>query len=247
MQVTLTPAGAGALRARLAGRADALGNWSRHGRRVARTVVQTLERSRSAVAEGTADVVLRDRRAVLRLTPEVLDHLSPGAAPDAGWEELPGWDAAAIDSGVSASRGGPFPALPLIRVTATGRTGGRGARGRGQEDGGRDVPPGPWGLRRLPEAQAWASGVLIPDLRLVQGASGVRVCAVRSAGHGRRLAVIASRAPSGEPVLFFGHPQAVAPLLSAGLPAVSSPEADLRSLLPLLDLAVAPPSEPQPK
>ncbi|HEX2324787.1 MAG TPA: DUF790 family protein, partial [Chloroflexota bacterium] len=105
VQVTLSPAGAGALRARLAGRADALGSWSRHGRRVARTVVQALERSRSVVAEGTADVVLRDRRAELRLTPEVLDHLSPGAAPDAGWEELPGWDAAAIDSGVSASRG----------------------------------------------------------------------------------------------------------------------------------------------
>ena len=186
---------------------------------------------------------------MLRLTPEVLDHLSPGAAPDAGWEELPGWDAAAIDSGVSASRGALSRRSPSSGSQAQdGQAGGQAGEGPAGE-GGRtgDVPPGPWGLRRLPEAQAWASGVLIPDLRLVQGASGVRVCAVRSAGHGRRLAVIASRAPSGEPVLFFGHPLAVAPLLSAGLPAVSTPEADLRSLLPLLDMAVAPPSEPLPK
>ena len=184
---------------------------------------------------------------MLRLTPEVLDHLSPGAAPDAGWEELPGWDAAAIDSGVSASRGALSRRSPSSWSQPQDGQAGEEPAGEGRRTGAGDVPPGPWGLRRLPEAQAWASGVLIPDLRLVQGASGVRVCAVRSAGHGRRLAVIASRAPSGEPVLFFGHPQAVAPLLSAGLPAVSSPEADLRSLLPLLDVAVAPPSEPLPK
>src|SRR3712207_7417977 len=36
-----------------------------------------------------------------------------------------------------------------------------------------------WGLRRLPEAQAWASGVLVPEVRLVHGAAAARVCAAR--------------------------------------------------------------------
>jgi hypothetical protein len=126
---------------RLAGRSDALGSWARHGRRVARTVVQILERGRRSVLEGTALIVLRDRRAELRLTPEVLDLLSGDGAPDAGWDDLPGWDR------------------------------------------------------------------------------------------------------SGEPVVFFGAPPAVAPLLAAGLPAVATDEADLR---PVLDAVEVPPPPPPP-
>jgi hypothetical protein len=233
VQVTLAAQGAGALRARLSGRSDALGSWARHGRRVARTVVQALERGRGVVAEGSADVVLRDRRAVLRLTSEVLDHLSPGAAPDAGWDELPGWDAGAIEAGLSATRAALTRRAPPLQTDEPGD----GEVVDASKTGA--VPPRAWGLRRLPEPQAWAAGVLVPDLRLVQGADGVRLCAVRSAGHGRRLATIAPRAPSGEPVLFLGHPEAVAPLLSAGLPAAATPEVDLRPLLPLLDASVA--------
>jgi hypothetical protein len=210
VELTLRRAGPGAVALHLAGRADAFGGWARHGRRVARTVVQLLERGRQTVAEGTALVVLRDRRAALRLTPEVLDFLSGGAAaPDAGWDDLPGWDAPALAAGLAASRGAPW---------------------RRKSDGP-DGAGGSWGLRRLPEAQAWATGVLVPDVRLVRGSTGVRVCAARSARHGERLATIAAGAQSGEQVVFFGAPEAVAPLLAAGQRALATPEVDLRPLL----------------
>jgi hypothetical protein len=208
VELTLRRAGPGTVAMRLEGRADAFGSWARHGRRVARTVVQLLERGRRAVAEGSALVVLRERRAALRLTPEVLDFLSGGAvAPDAGWDDLPGWDAPAVAAGVAA----------------------RGTLGRRRTDS----PEGSrgWGLRRLPEAQAWASGVLVPDVRLVRGDTAVRVCAARSARHGERLATVAAGAHSGEEVVFLGPPEAVAPLLAAGQRALATPEVDLRPLL----------------
>src|SRR5215216_6247848 len=63
----------GGLQVRLAGRQDALGVWARHGRRVARSLVQVLERGRATVVDGEAEVAIRDRRAQLRLTPEALD------------------------------------------------------------------------------------------------------------------------------------------------------------------------------
>jgi hypothetical protein len=161
-------------------------------------------------------VVLRERRAELRLTPEVLDLLSGEDAPDAGWDDLPGWDPSAVGAAVAAG-------------------------GRRRPGGGAGGPA--WGLRRLPEAQAWASGVLVPEVRLVRGAAAVRVCAVRSAGHGRRLAAVAGGARSGEPLVFFGAPPAVAPLLAAGQPAVATEEADLRPVLDAVE-ALAPPAAP---
>ena len=210
--------GGGTARLRLDGRPDALGSWTRHGRRVARTVVQLLERGRRSVLEGSALVVLRDRRAELRLTPEVLDLLSGNGAPDAGWDDLPGWDAPAVAAAVA----------------------GGGKRRQAAESTSGAV----WGLRRLPEAQAWASGVLVPEVRLVHGAAAARVCAVRSPRHGVRLARVAGGARSGEPVVFFGAPPAVAPLLAAGLPAVATDAADLRPVLDAVEVPPPPPPAP---
>lgn len=234
VDATLTAAGAGRLRLRLAGRRDALGGLGRHGRRVARTVVQLLERALPASVEGVATVSLRDRRATLRLTPEALDVLGgavagldsrngsasyragslppgpqAGPAPSAGWDDLPGWDVATVAAGILAARGA----------------------GRAPNGG----PPGrAWGLRRLPEAQAWASGIIVPDVRLVWGTRGVRVCAVRSARHGARLAAIAPYATSGEPLLYTGHPLAVEPLVGAGQRVVATPVFDLRPVIQAL-------------
>ncbi len=225
VDATLTAAGAGRLRLCLAGRRDALGGLGRHGRRVARTVVQLLERALPSTVEGVATVSLRDRRATLRLTPEALDVLGgaaagldslhesasyrAGPAPSAGWDELPGWDVATVAAGIQAARGA----------------------GRAPTGG----PPGwTWGLRRLPEAQAWAAGIIVPDVRLVCGARGVRVCAVRSARHGARLAAIAPYATSGEPLLYTGHPLAVEPLVDAGQGVVATPVFDLRPVIQAL-------------
>ena len=67
---------------RLRGRHDSMGLWSRHGRRVAGTVVEVVRRHRPALLDAAARVALRDKRAVLRLTPDLLDMLllpqSPG-------------------------------------------------------------------------------------------------------------------------------------------------------------------------
>jgi predicted nuclease of restriction endonuclease-like RecB superfamily len=206
-----SPEAQGTLELRIAGRQDVLGSWARHGRRVARLVIQLLERGRPAVIDGAATISLRDRRAVLRLTPELLDILAGAPAPAAGWEDLPGWDAESLVRAIATWRGAPG--------TRQGR-----AKAGGTADHDRTTAePHGWSLRRLPDPQAWAAGVLTPDVLLHDGATVLRVCAVRSPGHGRRLAAIAPHATSGQPLLFAGRPEAVAPLLAAGVPAVSLP------------------------
>jgi hypothetical protein len=73
-------------RFRLAGRQDALGGWARHGRHLARCVLDVLERGRGLVAEGQAQLTVRGRAGRLRLGPEMLDVLGgPPGAPVA-WE-----------------------------------------------------------------------------------------------------------------------------------------------------------------
>jgi predicted nuclease of restriction endonuclease-like RecB superfamily len=71
----------------LRGRQDSLGSWVRHGRRVARTVLDLLERTRPSVIDGQANLALRGRRARLRLSAEVLDTLAGLPAPCTGWDE----------------------------------------------------------------------------------------------------------------------------------------------------------------
>src|SRR5206468_3347695 len=52
----------------LRGRQDAMGLWSRHGRRVARALVRLLEHDRPAMLGGPAKLMLRDRSLTLQLT-----------------------------------------------------------------------------------------------------------------------------------------------------------------------------------
>ena len=86
------------------GQADALGSWTRHGRRVVRFVSRLLERTRPAIREGSALVVARSRRARLRLTSEVLDVLAPGGLAPAGWDALPGWADADVTEAIRPGR-----------------------------------------------------------------------------------------------------------------------------------------------
>jgi hypothetical protein len=67
------------------GRQDALGGWGRHGRHLARGVLELLDRAGGLVRESQAQVSTRGRRARLRLTPEVLGILGGGGG-GSEWE-----------------------------------------------------------------------------------------------------------------------------------------------------------------
>lgn len=86
----------GRLALTLLGRQDALGSWARHGRRVARVVVQLLERGGAEITDGSATIALPGRTACLRLTRELLDLLTGERARPTGWNDADGWTAADI-------------------------------------------------------------------------------------------------------------------------------------------------------
>ena len=176
----------------LHGRQDAMGVWSRHGRRLARTVVELLIRVRPIVREGVVNLLQRDRKATLRLTPEALDLLSGPPTPCVGPEANDGWSQAELVEVAQALRGG--------------RLG--------------------WSVRRLPDPQAWAAGVVLPDLLLRAAGQRRLVCAVRSLADAERLAPIARAATTGEPLLFVGPAAALGPLeaVEAGTVALASRE-----------------------
>src|SRR4051812_44748940 len=97
VDVEIAPDGRQAARVRLLGRQDALGSWSRHGRRVMRTVVQMLERGRVAVEDGSAQVWRGERLGLLRLKDEALDILAGAngrGERGAGWTDDDGWTSA---------------------------------------------------------------------------------------------------------------------------------------------------------
>src|SRR5581483_248971 len=82
--------GGPALRLALAGRQDSLGSWARHGRRIARLVMEVAQQVPPARLTGTAVVALRDRRALLVLDEEAMRVLG-GAGPALDWHEESGW------------------------------------------------------------------------------------------------------------------------------------------------------------
>ncbi|MBI3971075.1 MAG: DUF790 family protein [Chloroflexi bacterium] len=194
-----------ARRVTLHGRQDAMGVWARHGRRVARTAVRILERFRSLAQDGSAKVALRDHRARLRLTSEVLDLLGGPSSASAGWDEISPWHdlLAGAAAGLRAARGAGA-AEPGKR---------RGRAGRTDDAAGGDVR---WTIRRFPDPQAWAAGVLVPDLLVEAGARRLLVCAVDSPAHGTRMTSTAKAAAANTPVLFVGEASAVAPLQASG-------------------------------
>lgn len=201
------------------GRPDAFGSWARQGRRVARFVARLLERLGEHVEDGTATIMVRGRRARLRLTGETLASLLPGpertSRPADGWDVFDGWDDASVGAGI-----GP----------------------------GQSSIPG-WLVRRDPEPRAWASGMLVPDLlvrplggqharlapplnrqgrasALVSGqvpapsrldlSAGALVCLVRTTAQANRLAAMLPTLRGGEPLLFAGPGPLVEPLREQG-------------------------------
>jgi hypothetical protein len=69
---------------RYRGRQDSMGLWSRHGRRVSRAVTALVRAHRPGVLDAAALIALKHKRALLNLTPELLEMLAfEDAAPDA--------------------------------------------------------------------------------------------------------------------------------------------------------------------
>lgn len=190
VEVDLAAEGGGG-RVAVRGHADALGSWTRQGRRVARYVGRLLERVGGLVDDGTATLHLRGRRVRLRLSGEALDALRPGSAPAGGWSARAGWDDRSL-------------ADALARPRPTGRG-----------DGGAG-----WTVRRDPEPRAWAVGAVTPDL-LVRPArpgrtAGVLVAYVQAEAQAARLATLAPAARGGEPLLYAGPAVLLEPIAAAG-------------------------------
>ncbi|MCC6175601.1 MAG: DUF790 family protein [Chloroflexi bacterium] len=180
--------GTGDARLGVRGRQDALGSWTRHGRKVVRFLVLLLERVRPFVERGEAHVLPRGRPARLLLTDEVLDALIGGLAPAAGWGALDGWDETTLAGLLLSAR---RPVGWTVRRQPEART---------------------WAAGTLvPDL------LLQPTSResVAVDATGALVCFVRSPAHGTRLAALAPTARGGEPLLFVGAEEALGALQSA--------------------------------
>ena len=181
---------AGGGRGGVRGQVDAFGSLARQGRRVARFVARLLERCGSQIEDGAATVLIRGRRARLRLSGETLAALAPrperAPAWADGWDSPPGWDDLSVWAGIG-------PGQPSV--------------------------PG-WLVRRDPESRAWADGVVTADLLVrpagTDPLSGVLVSLVRTAAQAARLAALLPAMRGGEPWLFAGPDELLEPLRAAG-------------------------------
>ena len=72
---------------RLLGRQDALGSWSRHGRRLVRAALEILERRQGLACEGEATLALPNRRVRLRLTTDLIAMLTAPEREPADWQD----------------------------------------------------------------------------------------------------------------------------------------------------------------
>jgi hypothetical protein len=104
----------------LRGRQDALGGWARHGRRLARGLLEVLDRARGLAPEAEAWVAVRGRRGLLRLGPEVLDMLGGPARATVEWEPDDVSHVLRTCSSTLRGRGWRVQVQPEARVSAEG-------------------------------------------------------------------------------------------------------------------------------
>lgn len=185
---------------RLCGRQDALGNWSRHGRKLSRATLEVLECGRSAMVSGQAALQLPNRQVSLRLTDEVLDVLAGPHRAVADWHDDVGERAGIVDTIISQVH---------------------------QDHGERSI-------RRFPEARAGHAAVILPDLLVRSATDAALICAVRSVQHGERLSRLAKAQPPGEPLVFVGAKDHLAPLQDPSLLRLALEQFDLLHLDALL-------------
>lgn len=106
----------------LEGRQDAMGVWSRHGRRLSRLLLELLQRSGGSAVEGSASIALRGRTGELRLTDEAYGYLEGPGARAGEWDLSPSWTPEIVEETAAALRSAGWRASrqPEALVCAAG-------------------------------------------------------------------------------------------------------------------------------
>jgi hypothetical protein len=223
--------------ATLTGEQDALGSWTRHGRRLARALGRALARHPGAVRGGSVLVEARGGSYTCTLNAEFLQALvGPTAQPAAS---------ASAAAALEATRNDRHDANASATAPVANHPDGLGRsaepfwdprpelallRRRGEVDG--------WALRNWPAALAYPEGVLFPDFALTAGAASVYVMAVDTPALAATAARLAPRLAARGDVLL----AATAPFYLALRP-LRLPLAELPTAVTLASSPV--PSEPR--
>jgi len=191
------------------GEQDALGSWTRYGRRIVRALGRALMRHPGAVRGGSVLVEARGGPYTCSLTPEFLQaFVGPGEEATRA-ERAPGQRMAGEEGELAELAWDPRPELVVLR-----------RRGEAED----------WSLRNWPAPLVYPEGVLFPDFALVRGAVTVQVVTVDTPALAATVARLAPRlAPRGD-VLLAAPPAVAATLTPLGLAAVS-PVASLAAIL----------------
>jgi len=184
----------------LLGEQDALGSWTRHGRRVVRALGRALVRHPGAVRAGSALVEARGGPYACSLNAEFLRAFTGRDAADQG----------AMAEGQAPREAASSPELwwdprPEMAVL----------RRRGEAEG--------WSLRNWPAALVYPEGVLFPDFALARGAVTVQVVVVDTPALAATVARLAPRLAGRGDVLLVAPAPMAAALPSLGLPLVELP------------------------
>jgi hypothetical protein len=179
----------------LLGEQDALGSWTRHGRRLVRALGRALVRHPGVVRGGSVLVEARGGPYTCSLTPEFLHAF---AGPTAG-------DVPSAASGAEAAAETFWDPRPELIVL----------RRRGEADG--------WSLRNWPTALVYPEGVLFPEFTLQRGAVAVQVVVVDTPTLAATVARLAPRLAARGDVLLAVIPALAAALHAPDVAVVELP------------------------
>ena len=191
----------------LLGACDALGSWTRQGRRLVRALLATLARFPGAVRNGWARVEARGTTNLCRLTADYWQSL---AGPRT---ELPR-DAATWPA---ANPAGWDPRPELLALRRQGAVNG-------------------WTLRGWPAPLVYPEGVLLPEFALQRAGRTVAVVPVDGPALLATVERLAPRLAARDDVLLVGHEPAAPTLADLALPWVDwEAEAPLATVLQAVD------------
>jgi hypothetical protein len=194
-------------RVALLGEQDALGSWTRHGRRLVRALGRALSRHPGAVRGGSILVQARGGPYCCAITPEFLSAFlgSSSERPPAGVASGSAGEAASPDTGADEDTNGerfldPRPELALLRR-------------RGEAVG--------WSLRNWPMALVYPEGVLFPEFALLGPHGPVHVVLADTPALAATIVRLAARLAIRQDVLLVTTPSTAPPLADAVAPRVA--------------------------
>jgi hypothetical protein len=192
---------AGPRQVALLGEQDALGSWTRHGRRLVRVLGRALMRHPGAVRGGAALVEARGGPYTCSINP---DFLQAFVGPDARGQGSGIGSAGSDTADLSGTEvyWDPRPELVVLRR-------------RGEADG--------WSLRNWPAALVYPEGVLFPDFALARGAVAVNVVVVDTPALAATVRRLSSRLAARGDVLLASSAATAVALAPLGLPTVALP------------------------